>query len=989
MADQIQRNSIAFPLETRYNNASSAPTPGSDPKDSRRMVPPINTVPSDYPLGPAPNKIEKLYDANNQKILTRLSAKTDYANSLLRFGPRQPFLWYNPNEGNSGLNAVKKYDSRFFPLGSALQDVIRVSKFTVSGNGIAFLFKQVILQNLQPFNETTLYNPAMPILSAVRPTTLGLLPRTTRYIDLSGGLLGALASVVGFSVNNGKSSPKGTVGAGINDTADNSPLSKQAVGGGKGLIRGKTASSGYTSLASRWGGNANKNSFLKSMAASVFPSLISSKQPDKTGYRGDEGAYGMMISDLKGKFAKNHVITGAEIQLTQLWIAGSSDGGPKNIRKNGNEAPQNRKIKFIDGSEQKISGTDVSGPSINGGSTGFALQKDVDNVEKYGKSVGIEAYRKDSASNFKHSIMLMNYKKFLDKTSTFQTKMDVAPVDLTNADDPIILRPQEAFYKKYGFDSVPTVFEVKPFTSIPTRQGSGDEKRAAYNVDGTYSKNRKDEGGNGVLSEFKKNLQDGKFLNVPSSVNDIGEPINATLQQKQDDRIVKDITDNKKKIYTNLGLTDTPDTAKLKTIDQIPERGSDPTRPAYTVDGTYSKNRQNFILNDNANGVLAEILTKVEDGKSKNLATETTDLAGSPDERISATLQNKKEDPINSRRVESLNKLVEKIKNTGYSVVFADADTRVFTSPDTTLFGLNKLKKVNVDNKKLTDNYKDNTQLLDGLTHDRRSSKKMAGSNKGDGLNRLTILNKDRSIEDETDISGWNTYEPYNDDLIAFYFYDIVNEKHIPFRASVIGINDSFQAEWPSYKYIGRADKLYTYDGITRQLSFSFKVIANSVKELLPMWKRINYLCGLTMPANYTSVPSDSDDSTSQFAVPPLVLLTLGDMYKEQPILINRVGLSIPESAAWETVHENAEQDWSYLNNIITWTGSKGKVAQFPREVDISVDLTPLFKERPVTGMANFGHAPRDITNSELIAGTNNKFSQGLIVSSRNVEREQ
>jgi hypothetical protein len=48
-----------------------------------------------------------------------------------------------------------------------------------------------------------------------------------------------------------------------------------------------------------------------------------------------------------------------------------------------------------------------------------------------------------------------------------------------------------------------------------------------------------------------------------------------------------------------------------------------------------------------------------------------------------------------------------------------------------------------------------------------------------------------------------------------------------------------------------------------------------------------------------------------------------------------------------------------------------------------------LFNERPVTGMANFGHAPRDITNSELIAGTNNKFSQGLIVSSRNVEREQ
>jgi hypothetical protein len=143
------------------------------------------------------------------------------------------------------------------------------------------------------------------------------------------------------------------------------------------------------------------------------------------------------------------------------------------------------------------------------------------------------------------------------------------------------------------------------------------------------------------------------------------------------------------------------------------------------------------------------------------------------------------------------------------------------------------------------------------------------------------------------------------------------------------------------------------------------------------------------MPANYTSAPSQGDDSTNQFMIPPLVLLTLGDMYKEQPILINRVGITIPESAAWETIHENAEQDWSYLNNIITWTGSKGKVAQFPREVELSVDLTPLFKERPVTGMANFGHAPRDTTNSDFISGTNNGFSQGLTVSVRNVKKEQ
>ena len=60
---------------------------------------------------------------------------------------------------------------------------------------------------------------------------------------------------------------------------------------------------------------------------------------------------------------------------------------------------------------------------------------------------------------------------------------------------------------------------------------------------------------------------------------------------------------------------------------------------------------------------------------------------------------------------------------------------------------------------------------------------------------------------------------------------------------------------------------------------------------------------------------------------------------------------------------------------------NKGKVAQFPREVEVSVDLTPLFKERPVTGMANFGHAPRDLKNIGLVGGFNNEFSEALTVN--------
>lgn len=842
-------------------------------------VPAINSVPETFPNTPQPGKIETLYIANNRSIIDRYSPKTGYSNSLLKFGPRQPFVWNTPNDGNNGLNAIRKYDSRAFPIGSTLQDVIRISKYIVSGPGVIFTLKQLLLQNLQPFNETNLYNPLTPIIATTRPGSLGLLPRPTRHIDLSDGILGALTSVVGFSVNNGKSSPKGTVGSDIQDTSDNSPLPKQSAGGGRGLVRGKTASSGYTSLASRWGGNASKNSFLKSMAASVFPSLISSKQPVNTGYRADEGAYGMMTNDLKGKFKKTNPLTDIEIPMTQLWIAGSSVGGPKNIRKN-NELPQDRKIVYVDGTEQKIGvQTTIMGPTINSNSTGFTFENDIDNVTKYGTSIGIEVNRLNPNDVFKYSIMLINYKKFLDKINKFPTKMDGPPLNLTNTNDTVVIKPQKDFFKKYGFDTVPQVFVIKTMSNIPTRQGTGDEKRSAVVVDGTYSKNRKDMNNNGDLSNFHKNMEDGKFKNIPTSINDIGESNNATLQ--------------------------------IEALDRI-----------------------------------------------------------------------------NDERKQALNKLINNIKLSGYNVSFQNADTKVFSSPNQTTFGIQKLQ---TGHTVYQDDYNDNEDLLDGFDKSGRrnnNNKKFSGAHKADELNRLTILNKDKSIGDDTDVDNWTEYDPYKDDLIAFYFYDMVNERHIPFRASITGINDSFQAEWTNYEYIGRADKLYNYKGFTRSLSFSFKVIANSIKELLPMWKRINYLCGLTMPADYTSVQSQNNLSQNQFIVSPFVLLTVGDMYKEQPIIINRVGLVIPDGASWETLNETYGQDWTYLNNIISWTGSNGKYAQFPREVEISLDLSVLQKERALVGSALFGHSVRDLTNVTQIAGNQNPFSTQLMVAKSGSEFE-
>jgi hypothetical protein len=191
----------------------------------------------------------------------------------------------------------------------------------------------------------------------------------------------------------------------------------------------------------------------------------------------------------------------------------------------------------------------------------------------------------------------------------------------------------------------------------------------------------------------------------------------------------------------------------------------------------------------------------------------------------------------------------------------------------------------------------------------------LSGPQRSDKINVLKVLSKD-NFEKE--------YSKEDSDLIKFYFHDLVNDKYIPFRATVTGLNENLNADWTAIEYIGRADKLQSYKGFSRSLSFKFNVVANSIKELLPMWQRINYLVGLTKPANYTSGNQNSPSNIySKFIIPPLVKFTIGDIYKNQPGVIKSIGVNIPDNCVWETLSEKYAQtnNWSYLNSKLNELG--------------------------------------------------------------------
>lgn len=279
--------------------------------------------------------------------------------------------------------------------------------------------------------------------------------------------------------------------------------------------------------------------------------------------------------------------------------------------------------------------------------------------------------------------------------------------------------------------------------------------------------------------------------------------------------------------------------------------------------------------------------------------------------------------------------------------------------------------------------------LLETQHSDIYLSKKMASSRQVDGINTLFVLDSDRKIKDTSRIPGWEEWHPYIDDQIAFYFYDLVNSKYIPFRATVKGIQETDSANWEEMSFIGRADRLYSYGGFNRALTFSFRVQISSIYELAPTYQRINYLMSLVKPANYTKADwrKLEQSAYTKYVVPPMILLTIGDLYTKQPIVIGTIGITVPDEAIWETLSEYnvGRKEWYYLVNYIKAPKVGKLFGQLPMTVDISVNCYLLEKERAIVGAAHFGDAPHKEEYKEgEYQGKPTEFHKNLVVYQSN-----
>lgn len=153
-----------------------------------------------------------------------------------------------------------------------------------------------------------------------------------------------------------------------------------------------------------------------------------------------------------------------------------------------------------------------------------------------------------------------------------------------------------------------------------------------------------------------------------------------------------------------------------------------------------------------------------------------------------------------------------------------------------------------------------------------------------DKINALPVYNTTRA-----DFKG------YKNDLVKFrigvFDTNSNNISYIHFRAFIENFNDGYSNSWEAIKYAGRADKLYKYGEFERNVSLDWTVVAQSKAELIPMYKKLNYLASALAPRY----------NEAGYMFGNLMTLTVGGYLYDVPGIVNGgLNYNTIQEGTWE-----------------------------------------------------------------------------------------
>lgn len=144
------------------------------------------------------------------------------------------------------------------------------------------------------------------------------------------------------------------------------------------------------------------------------------------------------------------------------------------------------------------------------------------------------------------------------------------------------------------------------------------------------------------------------------------------------------------------------------------------------------------------------------------------------------------------------------------------------------------------------------------------------------------------------------------------------------FRAYLDDVSDSYTAGYNSYKYNGRAEKFYTYNEFDRNVSFKFRIHAQSRQEMKPLYQKLNYLVAQTAPSY------KNGRMRAKFN-----RLTIGDWCNELPGFFESIDLNWTGKYSFEVDSEKQ-------------VGRDGvRMNQLPHQLDVSCKFKPIHDFAP------------------------------------------
>ena len=181
-----------------------------------------------------------------------------------------------------------------------------------------------------------------------------------------------------------------------------------------------------------------------------------------------------------------------------------------------------------------------------------------------------------------------------------------------------------------------------------------------------------------------------------------------------------------------------------------------------------------------------------------------------------------------------------------------------------------------------------------------------------DRINALPIYRSDKVADN------------VGNDLVKFRIAVIDNQKpnfktFMHFRALLGGMGDSYTSNWNSIQYLGRGESFYTYGSFNRAISLSWTVVAQSKEELIPMYKKLNYLASTMAP----------DYSPNGYMRGNLMQLTVGGYLYEQQGFFTSLNYNIPDDTTWEIG----------INDV---GGFDNTVKEMPHRIEVTAAFTPI-----------------------------------------------